>query len=84
MKLLNAEKTVIKGDYGFDEAFNISGEIYNKYNKINEYKPRISNKINTKNAMLEYLKIIENNLIDISSAASIAKNKRCQLQRLCG
>ena len=31
----------------------------NKRNKLNDYKPRISNKINTKNAPLNYLRVIE-------------------------
>ena len=57
--MLNAKKTVLKKDSAFDEAFNIFDEI-NKCDKLNEQKPRTSNKINTKNAILEYLKIIEN------------------------
>ena len=59
--MLHAEKTVLKKDYEFDDAFNNFDEIDNKHNKLNEYKPRTCNKINTKNTMLEYLQIIENN-----------------------
>ena len=53
IKLLNTEKTVPKKDYGFDEGFNIFDEIDNKRNKLYEYKTRTSNKIDTRNAMLE-------------------------------
>ena len=59
--MLHAEKTVLEKDYEFDDAFNNFDEIDNKHNKLNEYKPRTCNKINTKNTMLEYLQIIENN-----------------------
>ena len=59
--MLHAEKTVLEIDYEFDDAFNNFYEIDNKHNKLNEYKPRTCNKINTKNTMLEYLQIIENN-----------------------
>ena len=59
-------------------------EIGNKHHKRIGYKPRFSNKINTKSAMLEYLKIIENKLVDMFSTPSIIKkNKQCQSQRLC-
>ena len=64
IKLLNVERAVIKKDYEFAEGFNIFDEIGNKHHKRFGYKPRFSNKINTKNAMLEYLKIIENKLVD--------------------
>ena len=36
---------MLKKDYGFDEVFNIFNEIDNKRNKLNEYKPIASNKI---------------------------------------
>ena len=37
-----------------------------------------------KNAMLEYLKILETKLIDMFSTPSIIlENKQCQTQRLC-
>lgn len=39
--------------------WSIFDEIDNKRNKLNDYKPRISNKINTKNAPLNYLRVIE-------------------------
>lgn len=61
IKLLNTVEKVLKKDYGFDEVFNTFNGIDNKHNKLNEYKPRTCNKINTKNTMLEYLQIIENN-----------------------
>ena len=73
IKLINAEKAVFKKDYGFNESFNIFDEIDKKRNKLNEYKPRAYNKISTKNAMLEYLKIMENRLIDMFSTSSIIK-----------
>ena len=48
---LNTGKTVFKKDYWFDKVFNIFDEIDNyRYS-------RTSNKITTKNKMLEYLKI---------------------------
>ena len=61
IKLINAEKTVIKNDHGFDEVFNSSDEINIKRNKLCEYNPRTVNKINTKNESLEleYLKIMK-------------------------
>ena len=36
IKLLNAEKTILKKDYGFHEAFNIFDEVDNKRSKLNE------------------------------------------------
>ena len=45
MKLLNAEETMPKNVYGFDEVFNIFHEIDNRHIKLNEYKPMTSNKI---------------------------------------
>ena len=55
IKLLNAEKTVIEKNYGFDKVFNIFDKIENKWN---EDKPRSFNQINAKNAVLDYLKIV--------------------------
>ena len=43
----------------------------NKCNKLNEYKTRFYNHINTKNAVLEYLEILETKLIDMFSTPSI-------------
>ena len=40
-------------------CWSIFDEIDNKRNKRNDYKPRIPNKINTKNAPLNYLRVIE-------------------------
>ena len=57
-KLLNAEKTVLKKDYGFVEIFSVLDEINNKHNKLYDYKPRTPNKINTKLALLNYLRTI--------------------------
>ena len=51
-KLLNAEETVPKKDYGFDEVFHVFNEIDSKCNKLNEYKPIASNKIDRKTKML--------------------------------
>ena len=53
-KLLKAEKTMLKYEYGFDEIFNIFDEIENNRNKPNDYKPRQFNMTNTKNKILEY------------------------------
>ena len=36
INLINAGKTMLKKDYRFDEAFNISGKIDNKHNKLNK------------------------------------------------
>ena len=52
------KKTVLREDYGFDEAFNIFDDIDNKYNKIYDYRPRAPNKIKSKNIMLKYLKLM--------------------------
>ena len=48
-------------------------EIDNKRNKIYECDPRSSNKIDTKNEMLEYLKIIGDRLIDMFSIHSFIR-----------
>ena len=73
MKLPNAEKGVLKKEYRFDEAYNIFDEIDNKCSELNEYNPRVSNKIDTKNVMLEYLKIVEDRLNDMFSFPSIIR-----------
>ena len=75
IKLLNAEKTVLIKEYGFDEAFNIFDEIDNKHNKLSEYNPRTPNKIDTENVMLKYLKIIEGRLIDMFSTLTVLLEK---------
>ena len=49
IKLLNAGKTMLKKDYGFDEVFNIFDEIDNNCPELRKYNPRISNMINRKN-----------------------------------
>ena len=49
IKLLNAGKTMLKKDYGFDEVFNIFDEIDNNCHELRKYNPRISNMINRKN-----------------------------------
>ena len=36
INLINTGKTMLKKDYRFDEAFNISGKIDNKHNKLNK------------------------------------------------
>ena len=54
---------MLKQDYGFNEAFNSSYKIDNRPNKLCENKSRTS-KINTKNALLNYLRIIEDGIID--------------------
>ena len=51
---------MLKRDYGFDEAFNIFDGIDSKFNNLNEYKPRTSNKNNTKKTQYQtILKIWE-------------------------
>ena len=50
---------MLKKEYGFDEVFNVFYKIDNKGNKLNEYNSRTPNKIDTKNVVPEYLKIIE-------------------------
>ena len=67
IKLLNTVEKVLKKDYGFDEVFNTFNGIDNKHNKLNEYNSRTPDKIDAKNVMLEYLKFLEDRLIDIFS-----------------
>ena len=74
IKLINGEKTVLKKDYGFDETFDIFEELDDKRSKLNEYKRRTSIKINIKNAMLQYLRIMKDKLIDMFTTPRI-KNK---------
>lgn len=73
IKLLNAAEKVLKKDYGFDEVFNTFNGIDNKHNKLNEYNSRTPDKIDAKNLMLEYLKFLEDRLIDIFSTSSITR-----------
>ena len=73
IKLLNTVEKVLKKDYGFDEVFNTFNGIDNKHNKLNEYNSRTPDKIDAKNVMLEYLKFLEDRLIDIFSTSSITK-----------
>ena len=49
---------VFKKDYAFDKVSEIFEEIDNNCNKVNEYNPRTSDMINSKNKMLQYLKIM--------------------------
>ena len=78
IKLLNARKTVLEKDYGFDKVFNIFDEIDNSY-KLQIHNPRTSTMINRKNEMLEYLEIIRLRLIDMLYTPSHIKkiNKQC-------
>lgn len=73
IKLLNTVEKVLKKDYGFDEVFNTFNGIDNKHNKLNEYNSRTPDKIDAKNVMLEYLKFLEDRLIDIFSTSSITR-----------
>ena len=52
MKSLKTEIKVLKKimDKTFDKTFNISDEINNNCNKLYNYKPWTSNKINTKHS----------------------------------
>lgn len=74
IKLLNTEKAILKTNYGSNETLDIFEKTDNNCYKHNEYKPRSSNKIDTKNVMLEYLRIIEDKLIDMFFTPSIIKN----------
>ena len=78
IKLLNARKTVLEKDYGFDKVFNIFDEIDNSY-KLQIHNPRTSTMINRKNEMLKYLEIIRLRLIDMLYTPSLIKkiNKQC-------
>ena len=49
---------MIEKNYGFDQVFNIFDKIENKWNELNEAKPRSFNQINAKNAVLDYLKVV--------------------------
>ena len=73
IKLLNTKKPVLKKDYSFDEVFNIFDEIDINCNNLNEYKLRSTNMIKRKNEMLEYLRIMEDKLIDMFSVSNIAR-----------
>ena len=64
IKLLNAEKAILKNDYGFYEAFNIFDKI-DKCKKVYEYKPSSSNEISTKNVILKYFRNMKGKLIDM-------------------
>ena len=59
IKLLNSEKIMLKKKYGYNKAFNVFEGIARKSIKLYEYKPKNSDKINTKNEMPEYLKNIK-------------------------
>ena len=84
IKFENAKTTVLKQDYRFDRVFKILDEIDNKCSKLDVYKLWSSDKINTKNEMLKYLKIMEDKLIAICSTSSIIKEKiQSQIWRTC-
>ena len=71
---------MLKTYSGFDEAFNIFGEIIWD---INEYKPWTSNKINTKNTTtLEHSKIIENKLINVFYSKQAFSGEACDRTRM--
>ena len=57
-RTLTTEIMVLKKDYGFVDKFNIISKVDNKGNKLYEYKSRTRNKINTKNTLLNYLRIM--------------------------
>ena len=69
IKLLSTGKMVLKKDYGFDEIFVIFDETDNNCYELNMYNHGTSNMIDRKNEMLDYLKIMEWNLIDMISTA---------------
>ena len=50
---------MLKKKYGYNKAFNVFEGIARKSIKLYEYKPKNSDKINTKNEMPEYLKNIK-------------------------
>ena len=72
-KLINAKKAVLKKDYEFHKVFDILDELNSMRSKLYEYKPVASNKIDIKNNLLEYLKKMEGELIDMFSNPSIIK-----------
>ena len=74
IKLLNARKTEVKKNYGFDEVFTIFGETDNSCYKLQIYNPRTFTMINRKNEMLEYLEIIKSRLTHTLSTPSLIKN----------
>ena len=71
IKLINAEKALLKKGYAFVKVFDIFDEIDNKCNKLNEYNCRTPNKNDAKNLILQYFKIMEDRLIDMPSTPSI-------------
>lgn len=64
---------MLKKEYGLDEVFNVFYKIDNKGNKLNEYNSRAPDKIDTKNVVPEYLKIIEDKLINMFSTPVIIR-----------
>lgn len=42
-------------------------------NELNGYNPKTANKINAKNEMLEYLKVMEQKLIDMLSTPTVVR-----------
>ena len=69
IKLLSTGKTVLKKDYGFDEIFIIFDETDKNCYELYMNNHGTSNMIDRKNEMLDYLKIMEWNLIDMISTA---------------
>ena len=45
---------MLKKDYEFGEVLNISNELDNNRNKLNDYNPRTYDKTDTKNKILAY------------------------------
>ena len=74
IKLLNARKTELKKNHGFDKVFTTFGETDNSCYKLQMYNPRTSTMINRKNEMLEYLEIIRSRLTHMPSTPSLIKN----------
>ena len=64
---------MLKKYYGLDVVFNIFDEIDDSRYKLRMYIPMISNTINRKNEMLEYLKLIELKLNDVLSTPSVVR-----------
>ena len=54
------------------KSINIFDQIDHKFNKLNEHKPMLDSKINAKFCVnFEYLRIMEDKLIDIFSTPTI-------------
>ena len=73
IRLLSAGETVLKKDYRFDEVFYNFDETGINHHELNEYNLRTVNKISIKNEILQYLKIMEWNLIDMLSTLTVVR-----------